>query len=239
MRQALAGMLWTKQYYFFDADKWLEEHGVDPFATSPSPRAQPRVGPHGQRRRHLHARQVGVPLVRGLGPGLPRDRARRGGRRLREAAARPDAAGDVPPPERPDPGLRVELQRREPARASLGHALPLPDGAGPARGGRRRLPQALLQQAARQLHLVGEPQGPLRKERLRGRLPRPRQHRGLRPLGAAAHRRPPRAGRRHGLDGALQPEHAGDGRRDRRLRRDLRGPRRASSSTTSSGSPTP
>ena len=30
MRQALAGMLWTKQYFFFDVDKWLEEHGVDP-----------------------------------------------------------------------------------------------------------------------------------------------------------------------------------------------------------------
>jgi hypothetical protein len=28
MRQALAGMLWTKQYYFFEADKWLEEHGI-------------------------------------------------------------------------------------------------------------------------------------------------------------------------------------------------------------------
>jgi hypothetical protein len=34
MRQALAGMLWSKQYYFFDADKWLEEHGVDVFAGS-------------------------------------------------------------------------------------------------------------------------------------------------------------------------------------------------------------
>jgi hypothetical protein len=31
MRQALAGMFWTKQYYFFDGDRWLEEHGVDPF----------------------------------------------------------------------------------------------------------------------------------------------------------------------------------------------------------------
>jgi Glycosyl hydrolase family 63 C-terminal domain len=30
MRQALAGMLWTKQYYYFDADKWLDEHGADP-----------------------------------------------------------------------------------------------------------------------------------------------------------------------------------------------------------------
>jgi hypothetical protein len=37
MRQALSGMLWTKQYYFFDTNKWLDEHGVDPFAASPSP----------------------------------------------------------------------------------------------------------------------------------------------------------------------------------------------------------
>jgi len=35
MRQALAGMLWSKQYYYFDADKWLEEHGVDPWAFQP------------------------------------------------------------------------------------------------------------------------------------------------------------------------------------------------------------
>jgi len=30
MRQALAGMLWTKQYFFFDVDLWLTEHGQDP-----------------------------------------------------------------------------------------------------------------------------------------------------------------------------------------------------------------
>lgn len=33
MRQALAGMLWSKQYYFFDLQKWLKEHGVDPMAS--------------------------------------------------------------------------------------------------------------------------------------------------------------------------------------------------------------
>jgi hypothetical protein len=31
MRQALAGMLWSKQFYFYDVDKWLEERGSDPF----------------------------------------------------------------------------------------------------------------------------------------------------------------------------------------------------------------
>jgi hypothetical protein len=29
-RQALAGMLWSKQYYYFDLDTWLEEHGGHP-----------------------------------------------------------------------------------------------------------------------------------------------------------------------------------------------------------------
>jgi hypothetical protein len=29
-RQALAGMLWSKQYYYFDVDKWLEEHEAHP-----------------------------------------------------------------------------------------------------------------------------------------------------------------------------------------------------------------
>jgi hypothetical protein len=30
MRQALAGMLWSKQYYFFDVDRWLAEHEAHP-----------------------------------------------------------------------------------------------------------------------------------------------------------------------------------------------------------------
>jgi hypothetical protein len=29
-RQALAGMLWSKQYYYFDVDKWLDEHDAHP-----------------------------------------------------------------------------------------------------------------------------------------------------------------------------------------------------------------
>jgi hypothetical protein len=32
MRQALAGMLWTKQYFYYDVDKWLEEHGITPWS---------------------------------------------------------------------------------------------------------------------------------------------------------------------------------------------------------------
>ena len=34
-RQALAGMLWSKQYYYFDLDKWLDEHNAHPLLGDP------------------------------------------------------------------------------------------------------------------------------------------------------------------------------------------------------------
>jgi hypothetical protein len=34
-RQALAGMLWSKQFYLFDLEHWLREHGSHPLAQSP------------------------------------------------------------------------------------------------------------------------------------------------------------------------------------------------------------
>jgi hypothetical protein len=40
IRQALAGMLWSKQFYYYDVDRWLGEHGADPF--KPMRRAAPR-----------------------------------------------------------------------------------------------------------------------------------------------------------------------------------------------------
>lgn len=33
MRQALAGMLWSKQFFFFDGDNWLDEHHSNPIHT--------------------------------------------------------------------------------------------------------------------------------------------------------------------------------------------------------------
>ena len=56
-RQALAGMLWGKQFYLFDVDTWLKEHDAHPlvgeFETQSEER---RMVPHVQRRRHLDAR---------------------------------------------------------------------------------------------------------------------------------------------------------------------------------------
>ena len=40
MRQALAGMMWSKQFYYYDINKWLEERGSDPYKVNrkPAPR---------------------------------------------------------------------------------------------------------------------------------------------------------------------------------------------------------
>jgi hypothetical protein len=40
MRQALAGMMWSKQFFHYDVDKWLEERGSDPF--KPNRKRAPR-----------------------------------------------------------------------------------------------------------------------------------------------------------------------------------------------------
>ncbi len=47
MRQALAGMLWSKQYYYYDVAKWLREHG----ASSQRPIGG---GPRNQQWHHMH-----------------------------------------------------------------------------------------------------------------------------------------------------------------------------------------
>ncbi len=48
MRQALAGMLWTKQFYHYDVDKWLEERGCDPF------KAQRKQAPRNEHWHHMY-----------------------------------------------------------------------------------------------------------------------------------------------------------------------------------------
>ena len=52
MRQALAGMLWGKQFYFYDVDRWLEEHGADPF------KAGQRRAPRNEHWHHMYNADV-------------------------------------------------------------------------------------------------------------------------------------------------------------------------------------
>ena len=182
---------------------------------------QPRLAAPRQPRRHLHARQVGVPVVRRLGPGLPLRRP--GPRRPRagQEPADPDLPRVVHAPQRPAPRLRMGPLGRQPAGARLGGAARLRDR------GRRgfRLPGARVPQAGHQLHLVGEPQGRRGAQRLLGRVPGAGQHRPLRPLRAAAGGGEAGAVGRHRLDGDVLPGPAGDRAHPRRPRRHLRGRR--------------
>ena len=101
-RQALAGMLWSKQYYYFDLDRWLQDHESHPLLESTRRRPEHGMVPHAERGRDLDAGQVGVPVVCGLGPRLPHRVAGAGGLRFCQGAAPVDAPQSVCPPERAD-----------------------------------------------------------------------------------------------------------------------------------------
>ena len=47
-RQAMAGMMWSKQFYHYDVDKWLEERGSDPF------KANRKVAPRNNGWHHMY-----------------------------------------------------------------------------------------------------------------------------------------------------------------------------------------
>ena len=224
MRQALAGMLWSKQFYHYDVDKWLEERGSDPF--KPTRKAAPRND-------HWHHMYNGdvismpdkweypwyaawdlafhVLALTLVDPDFGKQQLKL---MLRERYMHPNGQipayewnfGDVNPPVHA--WSTIFTYRLE--KAATGR-------------GRPGVAQELLPEAAAELHLVGQPQGPHGAERLRGRLPGPRQHRRLRPQRAPADRRLPRTGRRHRLDGAVLPEHARDRRRAGDDRPRLRG----------------
>ena len=95
-------------------------------------------------RHHVDAGQVGVPVVRGVGPGVPLRGAGARRSRVRQVPADPAVPGVVPAPERRAARLRVGLLRRQPAGAGVGGA----GGVRHRRGPRHRLPQPDLRQAA-------------------------------------------------------------------------------------------
>jgi hypothetical protein len=70
-RQAFAGLIWSKQFYYYDVPQWLQGDPAQPPPPTSAARAQLGVAAPQQRRRDLDAGQVGVSLVCGLGPGLP------------------------------------------------------------------------------------------------------------------------------------------------------------------------
>ena len=222
MRQALAGMLWSKQSYYFDLDVWLQEHNAHPL------RQPQRRGTRNEAWFHMVNHDVismpdkweypwyaawdlafhCIPLAM-VDPDFAKSQL---DLMLSQVYLHPSGQipayewnfGDVNPPVHAFATLFMQLRRRLPRRR------------------RPAVPAPVVHAAAAQLHLVGQPQGPRRQERLRGRLPRARQHRRVRPQRPAADGWPAGAGRRHGLDGAVQPEHARAGARPHRRRSRLR-----------------
>ena len=52
IRQALAGMLWSKQFYYYDVDQWLTERGADPF------KARRRAAPRNDHWHHMYNAEI-------------------------------------------------------------------------------------------------------------------------------------------------------------------------------------
>jgi len=66
MRQALAGMLWSKQFYHYDVDKWLDERGSDPF------KANRKQAPRNDQWHHMYNGDVIPCPTSGNIPGMRR-----------------------------------------------------------------------------------------------------------------------------------------------------------------------
>ena len=217
MRQALAGLLWGKQYYEYDVHRWLREHGVNPWDA-----AAPRAG--AQRRRGstwspaTSSRCPTSGSTRGSRRGTSPSTARRWrsststSPRSRSSCCFLTATCTPTARSRRTSGTSPTSTRRCTAWA----ALCVYEREAEIRGeGDHEFLTRVFERLLTNFTLVGQPQGPRRPQPLPGRVPRPRQHRHLRPLRAAARRRHARAGRRHRLDGPVLPVDAADRARAR------------------------
>ena len=212
LRQAMAGMLWSKQYYFFDLDRWLEEHEGHPT------KALKRLDVRNRNWFHMvNDDVISMPdkweypwyaawdlafhtVALGM---VDLDFAKEQLEvMLRDMYQHPNGQipayewnfGDVNPPVHAWAVLhafRTERERR---------------GAGDLRFLRHAFHKLLVN-----FTWWVNRKDPSGAQRLRGGLPGPGQHRGLRPQRPPAHRGHAGAGGRDGLDGYVLPGHAGDG----------------------------
>ena len=178
-----------------------------------------------RRRCAVDAGQVGIPMVRRLGHGIPLRDVRDDRSGVREGSAAAAHARVVHASERAYPCLRMGVRGLQSAGARVGGDPRLPDRGKDVRPQGSRIPRADLPEALDQLHMVGEPQGRRGQQHLRGRVPGPRQYRRVRPDLRLAVRGPAGPGRRHELDGDVLPQHARHCARAREGRRRLRGRR--------------
>src|SRR4051812_3656024 len=113
---------------------------------------------------------MGVPLVRGLGSGVPLHPLGAARSRVRQEAADLAGARVAPAPEWTDSRLRMGLWRCQPAGAGLGGLARVQDRSETAWHERSGLSGAGVSQAAAELYLVGQPERPRRQERFSRRL---------------------------------------------------------------------
>ncbi len=107
-RQALSGMLWNKQAYLFDVSLWLD--GDNPRCPPPESRKHIRNTALASSEFHArphHARQMGIPMVRLLGPGISLRLARPRRSAHGQAKSLGAALRTVPAPERPNTRIRM------------------------------------------------------------------------------------------------------------------------------------
>ena len=210
-RQALAGMLWGKQYYYFDLELWLREHGSHPLLDAARRDVRNTEWFH-----MLNADVISMPdkweypwyaawdlafhtiTLALVDFDFAKEQLLL---MLRSLYVHPSGQipayewnfSDVNPPVHAAATLWLYKYEKE-----LGRADP-------------RFLERSFQGLDAQFQLVGESQGPVGPQRLRRRLSGSRQHRRVRSQRAASDRRIARAGGRDGVDGVLLPDHAGDG----------------------------
>ncbi len=216
VRQADAGLVWSRQFYHYIVEHWLDGDPAQP--------APPEARKHGRNRswQHLWARDIismpdaweypwfaawdlafhCVAMAR-FDPEFAKYQLVL---LCREWYVHPNGAAAR---------VRVRVQRCQPAGPRVG-------GVARVRARRRsrvrlrpRVPRAGVRQVPHQLHVVGQSRGRRGREPIHRRLPRPRQHRRVRSQQAAARRRRARAGGCHGVDGVLLHDDAADGARAR------------------------
>ncbi len=175
-----------------------------PAAATRQPAQLPVAALH-RARRDFHARRLGIPVVRVLGPRVPHDPVLAVRPRHRQAPAQAPAAGMVYAPQRAAARLRVEFRRPQPAGLRVGRAPDVFRGRAAHGNARPHFSRARFPCTARQFHVVGERRIARRAARgFRRRLPRARQRQPFQPQRTAARGRLPGAERRHQLDGHVR-----------------------------------
>ena len=129
-RQALAGMIWSKQFFYYDVPQVAERRSRSAARRRPSAR-------HGRNHEWMHLNNADIismpdkweyPWYAAWDLAFHTIALALVDPEFAKAAAAPADARVVHAPERPAAGVRVGVRRRQPAGARLGHLARVPDG---------------------------------------------------------------------------------------------------------------